>query len=112
MLTVPTEQCNPDDFDPDDLITIDEACAIIGGKSSPISKATFYRGVKRGVYRPPIKIGPNMSRVLRSECQQTVRAATLARDAAPILRPNRGRRPAERDAAREQTAAPIAEASA
>jgi hypothetical protein len=49
-----------DDVDP---VTIDEACAIIGGKTRPINRATYYRGVKAGRYPAPFKPSPNISRV-------------------------------------------------
>jgi hypothetical protein len=44
------------------LGTIKKACTIIGG-DKPVDPSTFYRGVKAGKYRPPIKVGPNTSRV-------------------------------------------------
>jgi hypothetical protein len=44
------------------LGTIAKACEIIGG-DKPIAPSTFYRGVKAGRYRPPIKVGENTSRV-------------------------------------------------
>jgi hypothetical protein len=52
-----------DDDDDLEFITIDEACAIIGGKSKPINRSSYYRGVKAGRYEPPTKVGPNTSRV-------------------------------------------------
>jgi hypothetical protein len=44
------------------LGTVKRACEIIGG-DRPVAASTFYRGVKLGIYRPPIKVGPNTSRV-------------------------------------------------
>ena len=44
------------------LGTVKRACEIIGG-DKPVAPSTFYRGVKSGIYRPPIKVGPNTSRV-------------------------------------------------
>ena len=52
--------------DEPELITIDEKCLEIGG-SKPISKATFYRGVKAGRYPAPIRISPGLVRVRRGQ---------------------------------------------
>lgn len=46
----------------DDLVDADDACAILGGRKSPIHVATLYRGVKSGRYPPPIKVAPNTNR--------------------------------------------------
>jgi hypothetical protein len=43
--------------DEPELITIEEKCREIGG-SKPISKATYYRGVKAGIYPAPERISP------------------------------------------------------
>ncbi len=51
-----TEQISPQ------FGSIGAACAMIGG-DKPISPATYYRGVKRGIYPAPFKVGPNVSRV-------------------------------------------------
>jgi hypothetical protein len=59
-----------DDVDP---VTLDEACAIIGGKGKPINKATYYRGVKAARYPAPFKTSPNVSRVDGNKCRATVR---------------------------------------
>jgi hypothetical protein len=47
---------------PPRLGTIRAACAMIGG-DKPINPVSYYRGAKRGDYPPPIKVGPNISRV-------------------------------------------------
>lgn len=78
----PTDQRGPfgaADSGPNDVVTIDEACAIIGGNGRPISRATFYRGAAKGIYPRPFKIGANLSRVLRSECLAVVRARIAER---------------------------------
>ena len=49
--------------DQPDLGTIEEACAILGGKRRPLARSTFYRGVAAGRYPAPVKISPNISRV-------------------------------------------------
>jgi len=47
----------------DELITIREGCAIIGGKAKPVHPATFYRGVRDGRYTPPVHPSPGISRL-------------------------------------------------
>ena len=48
-------------------------CALFGG-SRPIDAATLYRGIKKGRYPKPVKIGPGSSRWLRSECEAALAA--------------------------------------
>jgi hypothetical protein len=50
--------------DEPELITVEEKCREIGG-SKPISKATYYRGVKAGIYPAPERISPGLVRVRR-----------------------------------------------
>jgi hypothetical protein len=45
------------------FLTIKEACRQIGGDDSPIHPSTYYRGVKAGLYPPPARVSPNISRV-------------------------------------------------
>lgn len=52
--------------DDDELIDIDAACRIIGGKEKPIHRCTYYRGVAKGIYPPPCHPSPGISRVLKS----------------------------------------------
>lgn len=44
------------------LGSIEAACKLVGG-DKPISASTYYRGVHRGTYPAPIKVGPNTSRI-------------------------------------------------
>jgi hypothetical protein len=44
------------------LGSVEAACKLIGG-DKPICPATYYRGVKRGIYPAPVKVGPNVSRI-------------------------------------------------
>jgi predicted DNA-binding transcriptional regulator AlpA len=55
----------------DQLMDGKATCAFLGG-TKPIDRATLWRGVKSGRYPPPVKIGPNSCRWLRSECQVAV----------------------------------------
>ena len=61
------------DKDEIDLGTIDEACAIIGGKNKPVDKATYYRGVKAGRYNGPFHPSPGISRVDLTKLRSIVR---------------------------------------
>ena len=63
-----------------DLIDAEEACKEIGGKDSPIHAATLYRGVKRGLYPRPIKVGPNISRWNRPEIRAALKKLLEGRD--------------------------------
>ncbi|HEX2448051.1 MAG TPA: hypothetical protein VHK26_07685 [Methyloceanibacter sp.] len=56
----------------DDMITIKETCAIIGGEKRPIHYATYYRGVARGIYPPPIRISPGLVRVSKRAVLETI----------------------------------------
>lgn len=49
-----------------DYITVADACAIIGG-TKPISYATFYRGVKAGLYPKPERVSAQLVRVRRAK---------------------------------------------
>lgn len=60
----------------DDLITIEAACAVIGGTERPVSRATFYRGVKLGLYSPPVHPSPGISRVRKSKLIAEIEAAS------------------------------------
>ncbi len=48
-----------------DYITVHHACRIVGGDEKPISAATYYRGVKAGIYPAPERISPGLVRVRR-----------------------------------------------
>jgi len=53
-----------------DVITVDEACAIVGGVAKPINPATFYRNPKpRALIEHPT---PNTSRVRRGKLIETL----------------------------------------
>ena len=56
-----------DEHDPRYITIYPEACAIIGGKAKPISAATYYRGVKRGIYPPPEHPSPGVSRIRKQK---------------------------------------------
>lgn len=43
-------------------VTVKGACQIVGG-DRPIHPATYYRGVKAGIYPAPDHVGPNTARV-------------------------------------------------
>jgi predicted DNA-binding transcriptional regulator AlpA len=55
------------------LLDRDAACRFFGG-TRPINAATLYRGIRRGRYPAPVKVGPGSSRWLRSECEAALQA--------------------------------------
>lgn len=65
----------------DDLVTVDVACQIIGGRQSPITPSTLYRGIRTGKFPRPLKIGPGTNRWRRSELQAVLDAAAARREA-------------------------------
>ncbi|MCO6385921.1 AlpA family transcriptional regulator [Aliihoeflea sp. 40Bstr573] len=66
----------------DDLVTITIACQLIGGKETPITPSTLYKGVKTGRFPAPIKIGPGTSRWRRSEILAMLDKAAADREVA------------------------------
>lgn len=54
------------------LLDRDAVCAYFGG-SRPIHQSTFYRGIRKGIYPAPIKVGPASSRWLWNECEAVLR---------------------------------------
>jgi predicted DNA-binding transcriptional regulator AlpA len=63
----------------DELLDRRAACAFFGGVR-PIHFATLYRGIDAGRYPKPVRVSPNTSRWLRSECEIALRALISARD--------------------------------
>lgn len=61
------------------LITELEARAIIGGPSKPISKPTFYRGVREGRFPRGVRVSANCVRYSRAEVEGVVRSLMAAR---------------------------------
>ncbi len=61
----------------DDLISIDDACTMLGG----ISKATMWRGVKAGPFPKPIKLGKFIARWSRAELAAYIEKIKSARAA-------------------------------
>ena len=56
-----------------DLLDRREVCRLFGG-TKPIDPATLYRGIRRGHFPRPVKVGPGSSRWLRSECEAALQA--------------------------------------
>jgi hypothetical protein len=54
------------------FITIKAACRLGGGEDSPIHAATYYRGVKAGLYARPVHVSPNVARVEEGELRQAL----------------------------------------
>jgi prophage regulatory protein len=51
-----------------ELLDREAVCRLIGG-TRPINAATLYRGIRKGRYPQPIKVGPGSSRWLLAECE-------------------------------------------
>lgn len=64
---------------PDDLLDCRAACAFFGGAKKPLHPATLYRGIAAKRYPAPIKVGPNTSRWLHSECEAARQAMIAGR---------------------------------
>ena len=56
-------------------VTVKEACKIIGG-NQPIHPTTYYRGAKAGIYPPPDRVSPNVSRVNTAKLMAAIAART------------------------------------
>jgi hypothetical protein len=63
----------------DEMMSLGATCAFFGG-DKPINPSTLYRGIKRGLYPPPVHQGIRMSRWLRSECEVARQALIGARN--------------------------------
>jgi predicted DNA-binding transcriptional regulator AlpA len=64
---------------PHSLLDKKATCAFFGG-SRPINPVTLYRGMEAGRYPKPIRVGPNSTRWLRSECEAALKKMIEARD--------------------------------
>lgn len=62
-----------------DFLTVEAACALIGG-DQPISRSTYYRGVKAGRYPKPQRVSPGCSRVRRAELIAALNRTHLCTD--------------------------------
>jgi predicted DNA-binding transcriptional regulator AlpA len=65
----------------EELMTQAATCAFFGG-DRPIHYSTLYRGIATGRYPKPIRVGPNTSRWLRSECRAALKDLISKRDGA------------------------------
>jgi predicted DNA-binding transcriptional regulator AlpA len=61
-----------------ELLDRDAACRFFGG-TRPINAATLYRGIRKGRYPAPVKVGPGSSRWLRAECEASLKAMAEGR---------------------------------
>jgi predicted DNA-binding transcriptional regulator AlpA len=64
--------------DNDELLDKEATCRFFGG-SKPIDPSTLYRGIAAGRYPRPIRISPNISRWLKSECLEVVKRLATER---------------------------------
>jgi predicted DNA-binding transcriptional regulator AlpA len=58
------------------LLDRGEVCRFFGG-TRPINPATLYRGIRKGRYPAPVKVGPGSSRWLRDECETALRVMAV-----------------------------------
>jgi predicted DNA-binding transcriptional regulator AlpA len=65
----------------EDLVDVTVACRILGG-TTPIHRATLFRGVKSGRFSPPIKIGAKSARWRRSELLADIERLAAQREEA------------------------------
>ena len=65
-----------------EMLTINEACRVIGGAERPIHPATHYRGVAAGRYPAPIHVSPNIARVPRVKLLEALARLVGGADAA------------------------------
>jgi predicted DNA-binding transcriptional regulator AlpA len=63
---------------PIELLDRPAVCRLFGG-SRPIDASTLYRGIGKGRYPKPVKIGPGSSRWLRNECEAALAALITGR---------------------------------
>ena len=61
-----------------DLLDANAACQLIGG-TRPLHPSTLWRGVRAGIYPPPIKVSPNSNRWKRPELVEAVQRLADAR---------------------------------
>jgi predicted DNA-binding transcriptional regulator AlpA len=61
-----------------ELLDRDAACRFFGG-TRPINAATRYRGIRKGHYPKPVKVGPGSSRWLRAECEAALQSMVEGR---------------------------------
>jgi hypothetical protein len=62
---------------PPNFGSVAAACRMIGG-DKPVSPATYYRGVHRGLYPPPDHPSPNIARVDLDKLAVALRARMAA----------------------------------
>jgi predicted DNA-binding transcriptional regulator AlpA len=60
------------------LLDRNAACEFFGG-TRPLNPATLYRGIRKGRYPRPVKVGPGSSRWLRSECEAVLQGMVEGR---------------------------------
>jgi predicted DNA-binding transcriptional regulator AlpA len=61
-----------------DLLDRAATCSFFGG-TRPINAATLYRGIRKGRFPKPVKVGPGSSRWLRSECEAALQTMVEGR---------------------------------
>jgi len=65
-----------------ELVDETATCRIIGGEATPIHRATLWRGIQKGRYPRPIKVGPSTNRWNRVELADFLARAAAEREVA------------------------------
>jgi predicted DNA-binding transcriptional regulator AlpA len=58
----------------DELLDKRAVCRFFGGTERPIDQSTLWRGIKTGRFPKPIRIGPQVRRWSRQDCEAALRA--------------------------------------
>ena len=66
---------------PIDLVDEAGACRVIGGAETPIHRTTLWKGIKRGLYPKPLRVGAKTNRWIRSELLAVIDRAAAQRAA-------------------------------
>jgi predicted DNA-binding transcriptional regulator AlpA len=83
--------------------TIEQVCDFFGGNDRPLNPSTIYRGIKDGRFPAPVKVGPQTSRWLSTECEAARARMMMTRDT-DLDASSQRRRQARAKVARKQAA--------
>jgi len=51
------------------MFSLKDVCVYFGGPTKPLHPSTLYRGIKKGIYPKPVKVGENISRWWEPTCE-------------------------------------------
>jgi hypothetical protein len=90
----------------DEMMTRSATCAFFGG-DRPIHYSTLYRGIAEGRYPKPVRVSPNSSRCLRSECQAARDKLVAERDGTAVPKAADGKADAPQAPRRQRATASV-----